>query len=884
MLKNRGGFALPTVLIASVVMLAVLVTSISAVAATRTALQSQFFAQLARTAAESGLNMAESCIKSGTTTWSNPLRPGGTCAGLAAPCSTSDCYLVTNEGYRTSFTVSAPTVAGDASTVQATGILEQVRTTTGGVVRTYTQPLRQKDVKDYRKLTWKQVSVGTTHACGIAADDFVYCWGNNTYGQLGDGTTSNRSYPAPIARGAIPANLNIRQVVVSITGAVSCAIGANERAYCWGENYDGALGDGTTINRSSPVAVAQGALPSGGMVSQISASGTYVCAIATANTQAYCWGNNSTGQLGDGTTTSRSAPTAVVQGAMPASLIMRSISTSSGFSCAIASDMRAYCWGANAYGQLGDGTTTGRLSPTAVVQGATPANRIIRQINTGVTHTCAIASDNKAYCWGANNLNQLGDGTATNRLSPTAISPGALPGGSAAMVNQIAAGGSQTCVIANDNKPYCWGENSSGSIGDGSSTNRPTAVVVSQGAMESDKSTLLISLGQMSSCAISTKMKLYCWGANSNGQIGDGGTGDRLSPVAVSEIRSMSVGTSAPTPQLLSVSGGFSCVVGSDNVPYCWGANNYRQLSDGTTTNRSNPVAVSQGAIPAGSAILQLATGLNHACALASNSKVYCWGENAYGALGDGTTTNRSSPVAVIQGALPSGATVRQIYAGDYHTCVVTSDTNTYCWGGSTNGQLGDNVSTNTYRTTPAAVVQGALPSTIGIVQVSAGNTQSCVIAIDNRAYCWGENTYGNLGNGTTANTQPSPVAVSQGSLPSTRTVRQISVTLGACVIASDNDEYCWGNNVNGRIGDGTTTDRWVPTKVTQGAIPSGLVSSQIATAFHTCLLGLNKVVYCWGTNGSGELGDGTTTARLSPVTILSLPAFPPLTTTTYYY
>ncbi len=877
MLKKRGGFALPTVLIASVVMLAVLVSSISAVAATRTALQSQFFAQLARTAAESGLAMAESCIKSGTTTWSSPLRPGGTCAGLAAPCSTSDCYLVSNEGYRTSFSVTAPTIAGDASTVQATGILEQVRTTTGGVVRTYTQPLRQKDVTNgVQSLSYSQIEIGTSHACAVSSGNKAYCWGDNSSGRLGDGTTIDRSTPVAVSQGALPAGATIRQLAAGAGN--TCVIASDNKVYCWGGNGYGQLGDGTTTARSTPVAVSQGALPAGATIRQVAAGSSHTCVIASDN-KVYCWGYNSYGQLGDGTTTNRSTPVAVSQGALPAGATIRQVAVGGSNTCVIASDNKVYCWGDNYYGQLANGTTTNRSTPVAVSQGALPAGATIRQLAVGNGYICANASNNKAYCWGYNTSGQLGDSTATNRSMPVAVSQGALPAG--ATIRQVAAGFSHTCAIASDNDLYCWGYNGSGQLGDSTTVNRYVPVLVSRVI---DSGTTPFANGQILAgadytCAIASDNKAYCWGYNLYGQLGDGTTTNRTSPASISQ----GALPSGATIRQVSTDIYHTCAIASDNKAYCWGYNPNGQLGDGTTTSRTAPVAVSQGALPFGAIVNQIAVGYLNTCAIASDNKAYCWGYNLYGQLGDSTTTNRSTPVAVSQGALPSGAIVRQIATGLHHACAIASDNKTYCWGRNNYGQLGDGTTTD--RTAPVAVSQGALPSGATVRQIAVGDYTTCAIASDNKTYCWGRNANGQLGDGTTTD-RTAPVAVSQGSMPAGATVNQISVgSATTCAIASDNKAYCWGYNYYGQLGDGTTTDRTTPVTVSQGSMPAGATVNQISVGSSSiCAIASDIKTYCWGQNNYGKLGDGTTTTRTSPVALLSLPLFPPLTTTTYYF
>ena len=534
--NTTSGFALPTVLIASVVMLGILTSAIAVVSATRNALRAQNYAQLAKTAGESGLAMAKACIAAGTTTWANPLRPGGTCAGLSFPCSAANCYVVndTVNNVQTSFSVTAPTVAGDVSTVRVTGFVDQVRASTGEIVRTYQQELRQTQVSTgLRDLRWKEVTTGSDHTCALASDNKAYCWGRNNSSQLGDNSTTDRLTPVAVAQGALPAGATIRQLVAGYYH--TCALASDNKAYCWGSNGNGQLGDNSTTRRLTPVAVAQGALPAGATIRQLASGYSHTCALASDN-KAYCWGYNANGQLGDNSTTRRLTPVAVAQGTMPTGATIRQLASGYYHTCALASDNKAYCWGYNNNGQLGDNSTTNRLTPVAVAQGALPAGATISQLASGYYHTCALASDNKAYCWGYNTYGQNGDNTTIGHSMPAAVSfindptTAPLPDG------QLVAGYYHTCALASDNKAYCWGRNNNGQLGDNSTTDRLTPVPVAQGALPTGATIRQLVAGNAHTCALASDNKAYCWGANGSGNLGDNSTTTRLAPVATASL------------------------------------------------------------------------------------------------------------------------------------------------------------------------------------------------------------------------------------------------------------------------------------------------------------------------------------------------------------
>ena len=348
----------------------------------------------------------------------------------------------------------------------------------------------------------RAISVGASHTCALTPTGQAYCWGLNTSGQLGNGTigTGTRMVPTAVAGGLTFAS-------ISAGRAHTCALTPTGQAYCWGSNISGQLGDGTTTNQFVPTAVA------GGLTfASIGAGATDETCALTPTGQAYCWGSNTFGQLGDGTTTRRLMPTAVAGG-----LTFASISAGGNRVCALTPRGQAYCWGNNGSGQLGDGTTSSsQMVPTAVAGGLTFAS-----ISAGFSHTCALTPTGQAYCWGINGSGRLGDGTTTNRLVPTAVAGGLT-------FASISAGFSHTCGIAMTGQAYCWGLNQSGQLGDGTTTTRlvPTAVI-------GELTFASISAGFSHTCGIAMTGQAYCWGLNQSGQLGDGTTMTRLVPTAV---------------------------------------------------------------------------------------------------------------------------------------------------------------------------------------------------------------------------------------------------------------------------------------------------------------------------------------------------------------
>jgi len=288
-----------------------------------------------------------------------------------------------------------------------------------------------------------------------------------------------------------------------------------------------------------------------------------------------------------------------------------------------------------------------------------------------------------------------------------------------------------------------------------------------------------------------------------------------------------------------------SCAIKSDGTVWCWGYNGEGELGDDTTTNRYTPVQVVNL-----TNVVSVAAGCSHTCALKSDGTVWCWGYNGEGELGDNTTTDRYTPVQVV-----NLTNVVSVAAGCSHTCALKSDGTVWCWGYNGYGQLGDNTTTDRY--TPVQVV-----NLTNVVSVAAGDSHSCALKSDGTVWCWGFNSDGELGDNTTTD-RYTPVQVS-------RLTNVLSVAAGGrhtCALKSDGTVWCWGYNGYGQLGDGTTTNRYTPVQV------SGLtnVVSVAAGYYHTCALKSDGTVWCWGYNGYGQLGDNTTTDRYTPVQVVNL-------------
>jgi alpha-tubulin suppressor-like RCC1 family protein len=345
--------------------------------------------------------------------------------------------------------------------------------------------------------------------------------GQGYFGQLGTGTTDDTAViVAAVTTGALAG----KTVTALATGDYfSCAL-ASSQVFCWGNNGSGQLGNGTTDDSLVPVAVT-GAL-AGKTVTAISAGSGHACAIADGD--AYCWGGNFWGQLGDGTNTARTTPTAMDDGTYNGATVT-SIAAGPFATCLVAGGA-PYCNGQAQFGQLGDGYGYSNWSvPFPVDMSGALAGKTVTSVAAGHWHMCAVASG-EAFCWGRNIGGQIGDGTTTNRFGPVAVT-GALAGKT---VTSVTGGYTHSCAVANG-AAFCWGENAYGQTGIGYAGAYMTPTAVDTNDALAGKTVTAISAGTEHTCAVASA-KVYCWGRNIEGQLGLGTDREsvvELFPVAV---------------------------------------------------------------------------------------------------------------------------------------------------------------------------------------------------------------------------------------------------------------------------------------------------------------------------------------------------------------
>lgn len=664
---------------------------------------------------------------------------------------------------------------------------------------------------------------GEEHVCGLTTTGGVQCWGDNADGQVGDGTDFPYRPPVDVV------GLTSGVQAVTAGGGHSCALLTNGSVHCWGGNDSGQLGDGTTDERLTPAPVV--GLPNG--VTSLAAGGQHTCARLQSGA-VFCWGANSSGQLGNGGNTASSTPVAVsgLAGAATALVAGRA------HTCALLQNGAVQCWGENLQGQLGNGANTNQPQPVTVSNVDGPATALA----AGRDHSCAVRSDGSARCWGNNARGQLGDDTRENRNTAVAVAELSDP------LQALSAGQYQTCGLAVDGDLYCWGSNNRGQLGDGTLESSRTPIRVA--AFPGDAKALAV--GTEFGCALTQAGQAFCWGSNRTRQLGQGAPGIHTVPILVNATATPNGQT--PTAGIPTIAAGryHSCLITPSRGVQCWGRNSDGQVGDGTTEARTTPVNV-PGLT---SGVVGLALGAEHSCALLQSGGVNCWGGNEFGQLGDGTTADKETPVAVT--GLNGAATA--ITAGDSHTCALLQGGSVKCWGLNATGQLGDSTQTNS----PFPVDVAGLTS--GVVAITAGMGHSCARLQSGGVKCWGDNSRGQLGDNTITS-RPTPGNVTG------LTGAAISVDAGdrhTCAALATGGAFCWGANNDGQVGSNNEVDQRQPVAVTG---LSGQIVAVSLGAAHSCGLTEGGAVFCWGGNETSQLGDGTTEDRANAAGVSGLGA-----------
>ncbi|NUM57924.1 MAG: hypothetical protein HUU56_04790 [Bdellovibrionaceae bacterium] len=530
----------------------------------------------------------------------------------------------------------------------------------------------------------KSVAVGKDHTCAITMDDKVKCWGNNLYGQLGDGSNTSSVSPVDVVQlGAVKA--------ISLEAYYSCAITMDDKVKCWGNNYSGQLGNGTRQNTNVPGFVAN--LES---VTSMVAGEQHVCVINSENL-VKCWGQNGNGQLGrnDIIYTERYSSSSFYPVEVKNLNSVKKLALGRSHTCAITVDNKVKCWGRS---DLIGNNSISAISLVAEVLDLDFA----KSIALGSDHSCAINQDNRIRCWGNNNFFQQGHNSVTNSLLPTKLS----------VINNfktIASGEDSLCYITNESLVKCLGRGYAGQLGDG---NRSDSLV-SPVDVKDLGPVKAITAGSYFYCAINKDDLVKCWGSNSGGELGDKTKNDAKVPVDVFALG-----------RVKAISAGYNhvCAITENNHVKCWGANSDGQLGNRTNLNTSEPVDVEDL-----QDVKAIAVGASHSCVIDSLDKVKCWG-----AYGISVKSDVPVEIAGLQNVKVLSA------SHSHHTCALDNLGKVKCWGSNSYGQLGD----GSMKSSDQPVNTSGLDP---VKSIFVKSSRTCVVTNRNKTKCWGNSFYDGL-------------------------------------------------------------------------------------------------------------------------------------------
>ena len=621
------------------------------------------------------------------------------------------------------------------------------------------------------------IGAGDTYSCALDMAGAVWCWGHNDHGQLGGGTTDNRN------ASQVPGVANAKQIAIGTAHA--CALLGDGSVTCWGQNQKGELGDGQTTDHAPMV------IPTLSGITQISAGDQTSCALDGAGV-ATCWGQNDVGQLGTGTRDPHPTPATV---ALPSPV--REILAGRGYGCAQLTYGANFCWGS---GPLGNGPLPTNGNPK---QSDTPvfvaAPLPLSHLSAGNGTVCGLDVNAKVWCWGQNGDDRIADGTYRDQPQP-AIS-------TFVDVVEVSINGAHMCAVDKRGAIRCAGFNRRGELGDGKRLTQGTPQPVL--GLANVKS---IVAGSNHNCALLGDGTVKCWGYGGDGALGLGNTESSAVPRKVPGI---------DTVTELSAGSNHTCALLTDTM-YCWGSDGNGKLGAASGLDATTPqLSINWGPIQ------HIFAGDRNTCALVGGSP-FCIGSL-------GATPTRVDGIA----------SAISIGTGRNHRCTVKSDNTIVCNAGDNfNGTLGNgDTMACCDQTSPVA----------NVASVTIHNDQTCALGTDHSVKCWGLNAGNKLGVGIGQYVIATPMAIP------TLQANQVALgdNLGCAIKTSDSSVACWGTGYYGGVGDSTYADRNAPVAV------GTIMATQVATgANHACALLADGTVQCWGNDVDGELGDGVVLSR----------------------
>ena len=764
-----------------------------------------------------------------------------------------------------------------------------------------------------------QISQSSTsnHACGVTSEGGVVCWGYGGNGQLGNGNTANKDYPVAVVTSETDTTPLGGIVQVNTGWEHTCALTDQGGVKCWGEGSYGRLGNKSSTSTDYPVDVVdEDSRPLIGVV-QIASGTAHTCALLVGG-GVVCWGYGPYGQMGNGgtATTTDTAVRVLEKEDSPFALSgVVQIDAGEHHVCALASSGEVLCWGVGTSGRLGNNATDSHSTPVKVVADSsnTPFNvgvwrgqyrcweddgtceinpdSLLRPVLTGAREGASatpevvvlgveedevVALHTDAGCSGES----IGDGTVAEGEDEVTITPDT---DLVAKENRIYAKAGSLCSASGADYTLTGGtDRIAGEDVSADATPTLTVNLLSNG----DK----VSVHKSPDCSDTALASGTATGASLDVTLSDlGSYGSHtlyLKQGSVCHPRGLGYKLANYIGEPSRVAGGedYTCAVTNAGGVKCWGQGGSGRLGNNATASTDAPDDVdTDGSNTLLTGIVQVATGSSHTCALTSGGNVKCWGDGGAGRLGndcDASCTGQNLPVDVVTSETDSTplAGIVQISGGTAHTCALTAEGNVKCWGYGFDGSLGNNDSTAN-KDAPVDVVTSNTDSNplTGIVRIDTVRGINCALTSSGGVKCWGSGGYGQLGNdcnGSCANTSyPVDVVASDGSSNLLSGIVQISVgRYHSCALTSGGNVKCWGKGGEGQLGNGATGDVDAPVTVTTTGTTAltGIAGISMGVD-HSCALKSAGGVVCWGEGDNGRLGDNTSgTDRTNPVDVLT--------------
>jgi alpha-tubulin suppressor-like RCC1 family protein len=654
---------------------------------------------------------------------------------------------------------------------------------------------------------WKQVSCGRLHTSAIKTDGTLWTWGQNSYGNLGDNTTTQRNTPVTTFAGGT----NWKQV--SCGNGSSSAIKTDGTLWTWGYNVKSALGDNTTTNRSTPVTTFAG----GTNWKQVSSSvgnSTFVSSAVKTDGTLWTWGFNDYGQLGilQSFTPTVYTPVTTFAGGTNWAIIANGDSVQSldynAFNGKVATktDGTLWTWGGGLYGSNGDNTLTDKPTPVTTFAGGTNWKQVDTAHSNQGSRVLAIKTDGTLWTWGRNYNAELGNNTISNRIcTPVTTFAGGTDW------KQVTSGADQSAAIKTDGTLWTWGSILYGQLG----TNRQASAVY----MRTPVTTFAggtdwkqVSSGAIHTAAIKTDGTLWTWGYNGNAQLGNNTTTNRCTPVTT-----FAGGTNW---KQVSCGNGSSSAIKTDGTLWTWGTNFAGQLGNNSTIQRNTPVTTFAG----GTNWKQVSLGESTVTAIKTDGTLWTWGINTDGQLGDNTIISRSTPVTTFAGGTDWQAV--SCHLSKSQTTAIKSDGTLWTWGSNYTADIGINQLVLYGVNTPVTTFAGGT----NWKQVANGSIFTSAIKTDGTLWTWGDSSSGNLGGNTTTQ-RKTPVTTFAGGT----NWKQVSCGhYHQAAIKTDGTLWVWGDNFQGQLGDFTVISRSTPVTTISG----GNLWKQVSCGgFHTAAI-----------------------------------------------